>query len=103
VLSRQNAQQGIFPAIDLPMSVSRVMNDIVPEEHIELAERLRALISCYLENRDLILLGGYNAGQNEELDVAIKIWPEIVAFLKQKYNEPSLKQDSLLKLGELLK
>ena len=103
VLSRQNAQQGIFPAIDLPMSVSRVMNDIVPTEHIQLAERLRALISCYLENRDLILLGGYNPGQNEELDTAIKIWPEIVAFLKQKYSEPSLKHESLLKLSELLK
>jgi flagellum-specific ATP synthase len=56
-----------------------------------------------LENRDLILLGGYNPGQNEELDTAIKIWPEIVAFLKQKYNEPSLKHESLLKLSELLK
>ena len=50
-----------------------------------------------------MLLGGYNAGQNEELDIAMKIWPEIVAFLKQKYSEPSLKHESLLKLSELLK
>ena len=62
LLSRQQAQMGIYPAIDVPLSVSRVMNDIVDGSQIEAAQKFRRLVSLYLENRDLILMGGYTPG-----------------------------------------
>ena len=31
-----------------------------------------------MENRDLILMGGYESGQDEELDIAISLWPKFI-------------------------
>ena len=60
LLSRQQTQLGIYPAIDVPASVSRVMNEIVTPQQTENAVVFRRLVSLYLENRDLILMGGYS-------------------------------------------
>lgn len=87
VLSREQAQQGIFPAIDIPQSISRVMNDIVPEAHRNAATRLRRLIALYQENRDLMLMGGYTKGQDSQLDSAVTLWPAITKFLGQDQYE----------------
>ncbi len=87
VLSRAQAQMGIFPAIDLPQSVSRVMNDIVDPAHDAAARRLRRLIALYLENRDMMLMGAYVPGQDIELDEAIRLWPEITRFIAQARDE----------------
>ena len=74
---------GIYPAIDISQSVSRVMADVVTSDHAIAADRLKQLINVYNENKDLILMGGYAAGQDADLDVAYKKWPKIVEFLKQ--------------------
>ena len=55
---------GIYPAIDVPLSVSRVMNDIADGVQIEAAQKFRRLKSLYLENRDPILMGGYTPGRS---------------------------------------
>lgn len=102
VLSRSYAQHGIFPAIDLTMSVSRIMNDVVDTEHVKLAERLKTLIATYFENRDLVLLGGYTRGQNTDLDLSLDIWPQILDFLKQDQNSSELFSDSYAQLSKLL-
>ena len=83
VLNREYANMGIYPAIDISQSVSRVMSDVVSSEHSELSNKLKQLISVYNENKDLILMGGYAAGQDLDLDEAYKKWPQIVEFLKQ--------------------
>lgn len=83
LLSRQQAQMGIYPAIDVPMSVSRVMNDIADEAHIESARIFRRLVSLYLENRDLILMGGYTPGQDPDLDMAVNLWPKLMELIQQ--------------------
>ena len=101
-LSREQASQGIFPAVDVPMSVSRVMNDIVDPEMSRKANKLRALISTYNTNRDLVLMGGYVAGQNKDLDLALKIWPRIQGFLAQSIGERSTLSDSQRALSDLL-
>ncbi|WP_425450637.1 FliI/YscN family ATPase [Roseicyclus mahoneyensis] len=94
VLSRAQAQMGIFPAIDLPQSVSRVMNDIVDPAHDAAARRLRRLIALYLENRDMMLMGAYVPGQDIELDEAIRVWPAITAFIGQDRHEAAPLQDA---------
>ena len=83
LLSRQQAQLGIYPAIDVPLSVSRVMNDITDDAQIEAAQKFRRLVSLYLENRDLILMGGYTPGQDPDLDLAVGIWPQLMELIQQ--------------------
>ena len=87
VLSRELAQQGIYPAIDVNQSVSRLMTDIVDPELIKNSQILKKYISKYNENRDLILMGGYVQGQDLDLDQAMQIWPNILQFLQQEDEE----------------
>ena len=87
VLSRELAQQGIYPAIDINQSVSRLMTDIVDPELIKNSQILKKYISKYNENRDLILMGGYVQGQDLDLDQAMQIWPSILQFLQQEDEE----------------
>ena len=83
VLSRAQAQAGIFPAIDLTASVSRVMKDIVGSNQALAAAKLRRLMASYTENRELMLLGAYAPGQDTILDEAVGLWPSIEAFAAQ--------------------
>ena len=87
VLSRELAQQGIYPAIDVNQSISRLMTDIVSTQHQKNAQILRKYLSKYNENRDLVLMGGYLQGQDHDLDQALALWPEILKFLQQSENE----------------
>jgi len=104
VLSRKHSQLGIYPAVDLTASVSRVMNDIIPDPHQKAAVKFKRLVSVYMENRDLMLMGGYAAGQDPELDLAIALWPNITAYIKQAANEPATfkdcQQDLISLMGE---
>lgn len=102
VLSRRQTQMGIYPAVDVPQSVSRVMNDIVDADHRRAANRLRQLIATWTENRDLMLMGGYAAGQDPDLDSALRLWPQIRAFIAQDMDEPASFADSRSALFDLI-
>lgn len=102
VLSRDLAQQGIYPAIDVNQSISRLMNDIVEPKQQENAQLLRRYLSKYNENRDLVLMGGYVKGQDPDLDSALAIWPAIIKFLQQGDNEVCRFDDAQSQLAELL-
>ena len=71
VLSRRIAEAGQYPAIDVEASVSRVMQDIMPPEHLDLARRFRHTLSTYQQNRDLINIGAYQRGSDPRVDAAI--------------------------------
>ena len=101
VLSRDLAQQGVYPAIDVNQSVSRVMSDVVKADHLSRAIEFRKYLSKYNENKDLILMGGYMQGQDLDLDKAVALWPKMVNFLTQREDEVcdySSSIDSLQKL-----
>jgi flagellum-specific ATP synthase len=83
ILSRSLGEQGVYPAIDIGRSLSRVMADIVTAEHGRAASAYRRLWSAYEENRDLILMGAYSAGGDPLIDEAITRRPDLLAFLKQ--------------------
>ena len=87
MLSRDQAQLGIYPAVDVSSSVSRVMNEIVDNKHIEASIKFRQLVTTYNENKDLLMMGGYTQGQDQTLDQAISLWPKITEFIKQKENK----------------
>ena len=86
-LSRDLAAKGHFPAIEIATSASRVMHDIVPKQHWQLALRLRSLLGLYQENADLIQIGAYQHGSNPKLDEAISLMPLIERFLQQDMHE----------------
>lgn len=87
ILSRSLAEQGVFPAIDVGKSLSRVMADIVAPEHARAAANLRRLWSVYEENRDLILMGAYREGSDPSIDEAIALHGAIHEFLRQGESE----------------
>ncbi|MEA4889080.1 MAG: flagellar protein export ATPase FliI [Clostridiaceae bacterium] len=87
VLSRQLAQRNHYPAIDVLASVSRVMPDVTTDDHRSLAGKCKNLLSVYTEARDLIHIGAYKKGSNEEIDEAIRLYPTISRFLQQQVME----------------
>ena len=101
VLSREHAQMGIFPAIDINQSLSRVMNSIVNKKHKDKANFIKKLYSLYMENRELILMGGYTSGQNEDIDKALNNWPKICNLIKQTEDERTNFNDSLNNMNNI--
>ncbi len=95
ILSRKIAERGIYPAIDISASISRVMTDIVSTEHVASAARYRRLSSLYSENNDLIMMGAYQKGTDPELDKAISVQPRVNAYLQQSVSEHVSYRDSL--------
>lgn len=87
VLDRTLANKGHYPAIDVLSSVSRVMNEIVSEEHQEAAEQFKRLLSIYKGSEDLINLGAYQQGSNPDIDLSIQYIDSIWNYTKQKTNE----------------
>lgn len=83
VLTRELAMQNHYPAIDILASVSRVMIDIVREEHLRAAEDVRSVLATYKDAKDLIDIGAYATGSNPRIDYAISKIDAIVEYLKQ--------------------
>jgi FliI/YscN family ATPase len=83
VLDRRIAARGHYPAIDVTVSLSRVMDAVASAEHVAAARRVRALLGAYEEKRDLIALGAYAKGSEPRTDQAIAAVPEIERFLQQ--------------------
>jgi flagellum-specific ATP synthase len=87
VLSRQIAETGLYPAIDIEASISRLMPLITTPEQQQLIRRFRQLNAAYAQNRDLITIGAYAKGSDPRVDEAIQHWPAIQKFLQQDGNE----------------
>lgn len=102
ILSRALAEQGVYPAIDIGRSLSRVMTDIVSPEHAAAAAALRRLWSAFEENRDLILMGAYAPGNDPLIDEAIVRRPELLDFLTQAPGEYASFADSVAALTGMM-
>ncbi len=101
VLSRQLAESGHYPAIDIEASISRAMNDITSPEHRQAAIAFKQLYSVYQQNRDLINVGAYQAGSDERIDAAIEAMPILLEFLRQDMHVPEPLGQSLTDLMAL--
>jgi flagellum-specific ATP synthase len=86
VLSRDLADQGHYPAIDIEHSISRVMHTLCDAKQQEHARRFRQLASRLQRNRDLINVGAYVAGSDPVLDRAVALSPRMEAFTQQDIN-----------------
>jgi flagellum-specific ATP synthase len=83
VLSRRMADRGLFPAIDVLRSVSRLMGDIVTQNQLDGAAKAREALAIYGEAADLIQIGAYVAGSDPRIDAAKLMVPRIEALIKQ--------------------
>ena len=87
VLSRELADSGHYPAIDIEKSISRVMPMVTSEEHLSMARLIKQNYSLYQQNRDLITIGAYQRGADHRLDQAIAVRPVLDQFLQQRMKE----------------
>ncbi|OGB90243.1 flagellar protein export ATPase FliI [candidate division WOR-1 bacterium RIFCSPHIGHO2_01_FULL_53_15] len=83
VLSRALAARNHYPAVDVPQSVSRIMVNLVSDEHKEAAGKLREVLARYAEAEDLINIGAYVKGSNPKIDHALSKIDQVNDFLKQ--------------------
>jgi flagellum-specific ATP synthase len=87
VLTRELADRGHFPAVELMGSVSRLMPEVNPPEVLKASRRLAELVAAYRRNEDLINIGAYSQGANPTIDQAIRLMDGINGFLRQALNE----------------
>ena len=88
VLSRQLAEQGHYPAIDIEASISRAMPQIITQEHLTTALRFKQLYSKFRQNEDLISVGAYVKGSDPDTDFAMERMPVMNQLLQQSMSEP---------------
>jgi flagellum-specific ATP synthase len=101
VLSRPIAETGLYPAIDVEASISRLTPLITTPDQQRLIRRFRQLNAAYAQNRDLITIGAYAKGSDPRVDEAIQYWPAMQKFLQQDGNEPIALAESVAALRAL--
>jgi len=102
MLSRKLAESGLYPAIDVEASVSRLMTQIVSKSQQVAAQRFRALSATYEQNRDLISVGAYTAGSDPRIDEAIQAYPKLRDFIRQGLTDHYGMDTSLAEFNRLI-
>ena len=102
VLSRELAEAGHYPAIDIERSVSRVMTSVAEAPHLEAARRFRHLHARHSKARDLIQIGAYAPGHDADLDLAVRLHGPMADLLQQDMREPAHLAPSLARLQALM-
>lgn len=102
VLSRQLAESGHYPAVDVEASISRVMPHIVDAEQLQRAQQFKQIYSTYRQNQDLISVGAYSRGSDPLIDEAIAMYPALQQLLRQGMNEAVNWQQSEQRLQQVI-
>lgn len=102
VLSRDLADSGHYPAIDVGRSISRVMPQVTSPEHLHMALMFKKLLAAYEQNKDLISIGAYASGSNPIVDKAIQLKPVIDAYLQQRMDDVVPYDQALMQLQALV-
>jgi flagellum-specific ATP synthase len=103
VLSRALGERGVYPAIDVLKSVSRVFDVVTTPEHKKAAIDARNMMGTYREASDLIKIGAYVTGSDPRIDMSVKLQPRIEAIVRQGTNEHVKRADALRVLQAALK
>jgi FliI/YscN family ATPase len=101
VLSRELADAGHYPAIDVLASVSRLAPRIASEQQLRAAQKIREALATYRRSEDLINLGAYVAGSNRQLDAVLEHRSRLFELLRQAPGEASDFAETLRRLEEL--
>ena len=101
VLSRQLADEGVFPAVDVSASISRAMVSLVHEQHYAGQQAVKEHMATYRANRDLITIGAYQHGSDPRIDAAIQLHPHIIELLRQPIESSISMSESVTALQTL--
>jgi flagellum-specific ATP synthase len=101
VLTRELADQGHYPSIDVLRSISRLRPDICPKEIVMAGRGVLGSMATFKKVEDMINIGAYAHGANADIDRAIVMMPHINAFLQQDVAEPCSLPDAFSKLQAL--
>ncbi|MCH8156806.1 MAG: FliI/YscN family ATPase [Nitrospinae bacterium] len=102
VLDRELAAHNHYPAIDVLNSVSRLMIDVISQEHYQLSMKLKDILATYKEAEDLINIGAYSKGSNPKLDIAVEKIDRINEYLRQGIMEEVDLPQSLAALKQIV-
>jgi len=102
VLSRDLADAGHYPAIDIEASISRAQPDLLSEEALERTRRFKYLYSRYMRSRDLLAVGAYVPGADLVLDEGVRLYPRMQGYLMQGMREHATMDDASAGLDEVL-
>lgn len=102
VLDRKLAQKGHFPAVDVLQSTSRVMRNVISQDHWKIANFLRENMAIYKEAEDLINIGAYKTGSNPRIDLAIRLNDSINDFLKQDISQGVAFEDTVRLMAQIV-
>ena len=101
ILNRKLADRKHYPAIDVPMSVSRRFDKVNGPVFIDAASEISRLVAIYDQNELMITTGAYQKGTSPEIDKSIDMHEKIDEFLMQKKSDHCTMNDSIEKLSEL--
>ncbi|MEX3640228.1 type III secretion system ATPase SctN [Paraburkholderia sp. BR14320] len=101
ILSREIAEKNQYPAIDVLASLSRVMPQVMADDYVRAAGRLRELLFRHREVELLLQIGEYQEGGNPLADEAIRKIDAIRAFFNQATHEFAAPQDTEARLFQL--
>jgi len=103
ILSAELARAFHYPAIDVLGSASRILNQVVDKEHLQLIGKVREVLSHYRKNELLIRIGEYKPGSDKAADFAIKYIDKVNRFLKQNVDERCSYEETLAQLRALFR
>lgn len=101
VLSRSLAAAGHYPPVDVLDSLSRLMPAVTTEVHRGQAAVVRRLLAAHARSEDLVRIGAYKPGSDDELDRALLVMPRLKTFLEQGSSERVTMEQTLAQLGAM--
>lgn len=102
LLSREIADSGRYPAVDIESSVSRVMLEVTDEKHANAARKFKQLYATFQQNQDLINVGAYRKGSDVKVDEAVERMPSLIEYLTQNTHEHASLEESVQQLHKIL-
>ena len=102
VLSRDLADSGHYPAIDIEASISRAQPDLLNEDQLERVRRFKYLYSRYMRSRDLLAVGAYVPGADLVLDQGVRLYPKMQGYLMQGMRDRAPLEAARADLDEVL-
>ncbi|HEY5956024.1 MAG TPA: FliI/YscN family ATPase [Polyangiaceae bacterium] len=103
IMSRELAEKGHYPAIDVLQSISRLAPEIAPDLVLRASAQVREILAAYRDAADLIQVGAYQAGSDPRVELALKVMPHFDAYLRQTVSERTQLMESRTRIQQLAK
>lgn len=101
VLSRKIAEEGLYPAVDVLKSISRLSSSVASDKQKNLSAKIKDVLATYEKSEDLINIGAYKDGSNRKIDESIKYIDRVRNFISQKVDESYTMGETIALMGKI--